>query len=85
MRVARFTIGDRSFDVPLSEVGGVMAAVVTARGRGEWVEFVDARGSLIRLIIPRRTLLLIQEQEVGEVDQERAAAQPDEWPGFDFD
>ena len=84
MRIARFFVGDRSFELSVADVELVMGAVAGARGRDEWVEIVDARGSLLRLLIPSDMLLLIHEEEVSEIG-ERQAFDSSDWPGFDFD
>jgi len=83
MKSAYLTVGDRRFYLPPEEVDNVMLDAVAARDRGEWLDFHDAGGRRLRILIPPQELLLLQEYEVPEPEGD--AADPNDWSNFDYD
>lgn len=83
MKVAYIEIGNRSFSLVPDEVEEVMAAAVTARATGEWLEFNDAAGRPLRMLLPLEALLVLHEYEIDE--QEHPDIDPNDWGSFDFD
>jgi len=83
MKTASLSVGDRSFALPPEEVERITSAAATARARGEWLEFRDAGGSRLRMLIPAEVLLVIQERET--TDDFGPGDDPNDWGAFDYD
>jgi len=84
MRIAQLDVGDRSFYLPPGEVDHLVAAAAAARASGEWLEFHDAEGHLLRLLLPLEELLVLHEYETEELEDD-PMADANDWRGLDYD
>jgi len=82
MKIAHLAVGDHSFYLPPDEVEYVTAAASVSRATGEWLEFRDAGGHHVRLLIPPDVLLVVHEYEVEDASLE---AGPHLWENLDFE
>jgi hypothetical protein len=76
-------VGDRSYDLSPDDVESVMSAATRAREHGEWLEFHDVNGNLLRLLIPTQLLLVLREYE--SADTVPTGIPVNDWNSFDFD
>ena len=81
-KVAQLAVGDRTFYLAPDDVATVMAAAVSARDSGQWLEFSDAGGNQVRVLFPSNSPIVIREYEV---DEPEAGPDGNSWSRFDYD
>lgn len=81
--VVHLAIGEVGFDLPRQGIDELMRAAASAREHGEWLEFRDARGRYLRVLIPTQLLLVIREHD--DADAGATAPDPNDWAEFDYD
>jgi hypothetical protein len=81
MRVAELAVGDRSYFLRPDEVERVMHDASVARDAGDWLEFHDAGGRTVHVLIPAAAVISLHQYEIEDLDPGSTG----EWTTFDYD